>query len=288
MERPLPNLPHRLFLAIFASFTLAATVRADPPVEPPVIPFEVAAPEGHIAGEIHQIPGSRPDTILVITGGSGVGVRTDTAAAIGLFLSETTAVAIYDRRGFGDSSGTATIPTTSNTAWLVPALGSDLLAITSHLDGLGYDRIGILGSSMGGWVNASAAARSDLIDFAINLVGGATSVSRSDTFDALTDTGLSIEAALAMAPGQAGSIGYDPACDLARASIPMLWVLGERDDSNPSQLDIEVIERLATAGQPYRYILVEQADHNFLNVESGEIILDWVPDTLRFMESASR
>lgn len=283
----MPNLLRHLFFAIFASFTLTAPMGAYSPAQPPVIPFEAATPEGRIAGEIHQIPGSSPDTILVITGGSGVGIRADTAAAIGLFLSETTAVAIYDRRGFGDSSGIATTPTTANTAWLVPALGSDLIAITSHLDGLGYDRIGILGSSMGGWVNASAAARSDLIDFAINLVGGATSVSRSDTFDALTNTGLSIGAALAMTPGRAEAIGYDPACDLARASIPMLWVLGERDDSNPSQLDIDVIERLAAAGQPFQYILVERADHNFRNVESGEIILDWVPDTLRFMESAS-
>lgn len=284
----MPNLLRPLFLATFASLALPATLRAEPPVENPVIPFEAPSPEGRIAGEVHQLPGSDPETVLVISGGSGVGVRTDTSAAIGLFLNETTAVAIYDRRGFGGSSGRSTVPNTSNSAWLIPALGADLVAITDHLDELGYDRIGIVGSSMGGWINAAAAARSDSIDFAVSLVGGASSVSISDTFDALTDTGLSIDAALEMTPNQARAVGYDPACDLAQASVPMLWVLGERDDSNPSRLDIEIIETLASAGQPYQYILVEQADHNFLNVETGQVMLDWVPDMARFTASAGR
>lgn len=277
-----------LALAAGLAGLLASAVQAEGGETARIVPFEAVIPDGVIAGEIHQIGDTSPDTVVIVSGGSGVGERQDTAAAIGLFLNETTAVAIYDRRGFGGSSGEAVRPGTENSAWLIPALGADLAAIAAHLDGLGYERIGLVGSSMGGWINAAAAARTTCADFAVSIVGGAVPVAVSDMFDALTDRGLSIEDALEQTRSQAPAIGYDPATDLASASIPMIWVLAERDDSNPSRLDIEAIERFRAEGQAFAYILVEGADHNFRDVETGDPALGWVPEIREFVATAGR
>lgn len=250
--------------------------------------FEAPSSQGVVAGEIHHLDGTEPQNIVIVTGGSGVGERSDTAAALGLFLSPDTAVVIYDRRGFGASSGDATRPGTENSVWLIPALADDVADIARHLDASGYQRIGLMGSSMGGWINVAAAARSECIDFAINIVGGAVPVLVSDTYDGFTDQGVELDEALERARGAGASVGYDPAPDLAKATSPMLWVLAALDDSNPSLLDIEQIEHFRMAGKEYEYILVANAGHEFIDVDTGQPSLSWIPDVNAFAREAGR
>ena len=148
MLNSIQRFSHPLFLAIALSAPACAQTSDTDPVE--IIQFQAPVSDGVIAGEIHTSGTQTPDTVIIVSGGSGVGVRTDTSAAIGLFLNENTAVAIYDRRGFGSSAGEPVRPGTENSAWLIPALGQDLAAIADHLSELGYDRVGLMGSSMGG------------------------------------------------------------------------------------------------------------------------------------------
>jgi pimeloyl-ACP methyl ester carboxylesterase len=274
-------------LAALAIITIQMNAAAqDPTVN--ITSFEALSSQGLVAGEIHRLDETEPQSIVIVTGGSGVGARGDTAAAIGLFLSADTAVVIYDRRGFGASSGEVTRPGTENSTWLVPALANDVADIARHLDALGYQRIGLMGSSMGGWINVAAAAQSECVDFAINIVGGAVPVLVSDTYDGLTDQGIGRDEALERARGAGASIGYDPALDLATATIPMLWVLAARDDSNPSMLDIEQIEHFQMTGKDYDYILVENAGHEFVDVNTGQPVLGWIPDVQAFVNVATR
>ncbi|MCB9519222.1 MAG: alpha/beta hydrolase [Gemmatimonadales bacterium] len=81
------------------------------------------------------------------------------------------------------------MPSTRTTATLVPRLADDVIAVAHHLRVMGHRRVGLLGSSMGGWVNVAAAARSATIDFIVNINGGGSSVGVSDEFDRLTDEG---------------------------------------------------------------------------------------------------
>jgi pimeloyl-ACP methyl ester carboxylesterase len=288
MSRFIPYLATLVTASLAVSLSATSASAAIQDAAPVVTPFQAESSQGHIAGEIHQLGDRRAETVVIVSGGSGVGERNDTAAAVGLFLSEDVAVAIYDRRGFGQSSGEAIRPGTANSKTLIPALGEDVADIAGHLTTLGYSRVGLLGSSMGGWINAAAANGSDDIAFAVSIVGGAVPVATSDTFDALTDSGASIETALARARSVVVETGYDPHPDLSSVEIPMLWILAACDDSNPSQLDIEAIEALQSAGKTFAYTLVEQADHNFLNPETGQPVLDWVPEVHEFVRTAGR
>jgi pimeloyl-ACP methyl ester carboxylesterase len=280
-------LKFRHCLAAIAAISMQMSAAAQNPAVR-ITPFEAPSSQGLVAGEIHHHDGTEPKNIVIVTGGSGVGDRGDTAAAIGLFLSPDTAVVIYDRRGFGASSGEATRPGTENSTWLVPALANDVVDIARHLNALGYQRIGLMGSSMGGWINVAATAETDCVDFAINIVGGAVPVLVSDTYDGLTDQGIEQTEALERARDAGASIGYDPAPDLASASIPMLWVLAARDDSNPSMLDIEQIEHFQMSGKDYDYILVANVGHEFLDVDTGQPVLGWVSDVQTFVDVATR
>lgn len=246
-------------------------------------PFEIMAGDNVVAGEVHSVAGADAETVIIVVGGSGVGLRADTAQAVPLFLNESTAVAIYDRRSFGRSTGNYERPGTQNSAWLVPALAGDVAAMARHLRATGFERVGVMGSSMGGWVAVSSASASDDIDFIVNFVGGAVPVAVSDAFDGLTDQGLSIEAALAEAQAAAADIGYDPGDDLDQMTQRALWVLAARDDSNPTALDARALDARIAAGKPFAYVVVENADHNLVDLDSGEVNLSWLPELQAFV-----
>jgi pimeloyl-ACP methyl ester carboxylesterase len=246
-------------------------------------PFTVEYDGVRASGEIRTMSGTLPQTALIIVGGSGVRTRADTEQAAPFFMSEDVAVVLYDRRGNGESTGAFEVPNTTNTAWQVPLFAVDVAQIAAYLKRQGFHRVGLLGSSMGGWINVAAAAASPDIDFLVNFSGAANSVGISDAFDMLTDDGLSIEAATEGARHYEGDPGYDPAADFLRVRQAGLWVFGERDDSNPTELDREVLDRLIAEGRPFHYIVLAGADHDFKDPASGEMNLDWVDPVRSFI-----
>jgi pimeloyl-ACP methyl ester carboxylesterase len=137
---------------------------------------------------------------------------------------------------------------------------------------------------MGGWVNASAAVLAGSnVDAVVSISGGASSVGVSDAFDAYTSAGSSIDDATARARAYVGVQGYDPAADLARMTQPTLWVWGERDESNPTVIDLENVRRLADAGRPFTWIVVPGVGHEFTNPETGDFDGSWVESARRFI-----
>ena len=259
---------------------------ADTPAGDAPTPITVDSDDNVIAGEIHRLAGSTPKAAVIIVGGSGVRTREDTAFAAPLFTNEETAIVIYDRRGNGGSTGSYLIPDTENTAAQTPLFAADVADIAAALKAQGFTRVGLLGSSMGGWVNVAAAARSDAIDFIICLSGGGSAVGVSDEFDQLTDEGMSIEDAIMAARDYDGPLGYDPSTDLAAIVQPILWVFGALDDSNPTALDVENIEALRARGKPFEIIILPNANHDFIDVTTGEMNTDWLAPVRRFIDGA--
>lgn len=251
----------------------------------PLTNFEISHSGMNIAGEIHRIEGTDPKIAAIVVGGSGVGSRADTAAALPLFLSDDTAVVIYDRRGFGNSGGKTERPNTRNSLWQVPLLAGDAAKIAAHLKVLGFTRVGLVGSSMGAWIAVAAPTDNDVIDFRIAISGGASSVATSDAFDSLTDQSKTIDDAMAEINGIDLVDSYDPNRDLRENVKPTLWVLGELDESNPTALDVENVEIFRDLGHPYDVIIVPNADHNFLDPITREPQLNWLSRVKSFIEN---
>lgn len=271
-----------LFLAACETTATTPGLADTPAGEAPDM-ITVASGDNVIAGEIHRLAGTTPKTAVIIVGGSGARTRADTAPAAPLFMTEETAVTVYDRRGNGESTGSYERPTTANTAPQVPLFASDVADIVAHLKREGFTRVGLLGSSMGGWVNVAAGARSDEIDYIICISGGGSSVGVSDEFDFLTDEGMSIEDAAEAARNYQGEQGYDPAGDLARIAQPMLWVFGAADDSNPTALDVENVEAWRARGKPFDILILENTDHDLIDLSTGQMNMDWVEPVSRFI-----
>jgi pimeloyl-ACP methyl ester carboxylesterase len=246
-------------------------------------PFAIDFDGVRIAGEVRRAPGASPQTALIIIGGSGVRTRADTEQAAPLFISDDVAVVIYDRRGNGDSTGDFEVPDTLNTAWQIPLFAADVAQIAAYLKRDGFQRVGLLGSSMGGWINVASAARSPDIDFIVSFSGAANSVGVSDSYDALTDQGLSIEAATEAARHYDGAPGYDPAADLHRLRQPGLWVFGAEDSSNPTELDREVLDALIAEGRSFQYLVLPGVDHEFKEVGTDQMNLDWLEPVRDFI-----
>lgn len=273
------HLTARLALAIallagFAGSASATGTRRD---------FSIRSHKVTIAGEIWR-EGNAARTVVIVVGGSSARTRKDTAPALALLLSRDIAVALMDRRGNGLSTGRFEVPTTTNTAWQIPAFAADVGAVARYLRRSGYSRVVLLGTSMGAWVNDAAAAGSGrTIDAVVNVSAGGGSVGVSDEFSRLAEGGMSLAGAARQARLYHGPQGYDPAADLSRARQPFLWIFGGQDDSNPTELDLERVKALAADGKPYRWLLLADADHELKDVRTGQFDASWVRDALDFI-----
>lgn len=272
-------------LAIFALMSVALAA-ATPPhsVESETVdPFVIASGGVKIAGEIHSRDPRRCIAVIIV-GGSNVRTRGDTAVALPFFLDDETDVVLMDRRGNGLSTGRFEVPDTRNTRWQIPRFGADVAAVARHLKREGYRRVVIAGTSMGGWINDSAAAAAPhSIDAVVSMTGGASSVGVSDEFDRLTSSGATIDDAVRRASAYKGPQGYDPRRDLAQITQPVLWVFGAKDISNPSMLDLANVKRLAHGGKPFRWILLPNTDHNFVDSTTGEFDTSWIGPVRAFI-----
>lgn len=255
----------------------------DPPNQARVEPFQIEANGVVVAGEVHSLS-RHPQSALIIVGGSGSRTREDTAAAVQIFLDEETAVVLMDRRGNGLSTGAFEVPDTANTEWQVPRFGADVAAAADHLKQAGFQRVVLLGTSLGGWVNASASVQAGAdIDAVVSMSGGGSSVGVSDEFDRLTDEGMTLAQVTEQARTYTTVTGYDPLPDLERMQQPTLWVFGELDDSNPTALDLENVKRLATSGRPFTWLVVPGAGHEFTDAVTGEFNGSWIEPVRRFV-----
>ena len=162
---------------------VAGALTAASPPTMRIEPFAFQSGGVRIAGEIHSLNRARCTAVIAV-GGSSARTRGDTAIAVLLLLGPETAVVLMDRRGNGLSTGRFEVPDTRNTAWQIPRFGQDVAAVARRLKRHGFRRVVIAGTSMGSWVNNSAAAAApDAIDAVVSINGGASSVGVSVRFE---------------------------------------------------------------------------------------------------------
>jgi pimeloyl-ACP methyl ester carboxylesterase len=140
---------------------------------------------------------------------------------------------------------------------------------------------------MGGWINdAAAAAAPDAIDAVVSINGGASSVGVSDEFDRLASARMPLDRAARRAGNYRGAQGYDPRRDLQRMRQPTLWVFGARDASNPTALDLAVVKRLKRAGKPFQWLVLPNADHEFVDAKTHIFDRSWIKPVQEFIRGS--
>ena len=145
----------------------------------------------YLAATLLLPTGSEPSRALVVMGGGSWYERADVLSDAYRLASSRTAVAIFDRRGYGHSSGEplSTFAEIAEDA----ARCADLLASRPEVD---PERIGVFGKSRSGWIAPIAANRSSAIRFVVLSVPATISPVKQETIrklNALRDDGADEE-----------------------------------------------------------------------------------------------
>lgn len=222
-----------------------------------------------------QVPsaeGKHP--VLVWVHGSGEEAR-DTASPyyFGL-LDRRYAVFAFDKRGVGKSQGTC-CPLDFQ------LLADDVLAAVDALrsrDDIDDEAIGLIGLSQGGWIVPVAATKSDDVSFAVILSGSAVSVGEEGLYSGLTGdigcTPSSPPVLVSKLLREAKPSEFDPRSYLARLDIPVLWLYGENDMSQPVEKDLTVLRRLQRAGKDFDVRVFPDTDHALQQCAGGGFVLE--------------
>ena len=199
-----------------------------------------------LAGTLYQPPTDGPHPTMVFLHGSGEAPRLGFGGPwiTTPLVDAGIAVMTYDKRGVGESQGDCCSIDDG-----FEALASDgLAAIDALLERDDVGPIGLLGVSQGGWVIAKMVDQSDDVDFTVIFSGTAVSVGEEIEYSRLTGgenflpDHIDLEDVLEQVR-QAGPSGFDPRPLLRTSRIPGLWIFGARDGSQPTRLDVEVLEQ---------------------------------------------
>ena len=174
----------------------------------------------------------------------------------------------YDKRGFGESSGDP-VSTEPNAAF--DQLADDLVAAARAIQNAPHvrgDRVGVLGSSQGGWVVPLAANRDrSTISYVASIVGGAVSTGQEGLYDVLTGYEVCERSELSLAEindslRAVGPSGFDPRASLEAIVQPTLWIYGGLDFSHPAQFSEELLADVeAVAEKPWTIVTIADANH---------------------------
>jgi dienelactone hydrolase len=268
----------RLLLTVLLLVACGADGPADPSTPPPGT-FPSTGANLSYALDLPAGPGPFP--AFVMGHGSGRVTKDDVRILSGRLVAEGYAVLRYDKRGVGDSTGVYSNVGVFNSESMISLLADDMAAgvrflrTRPEIDGR---RIGLVGVSQAGWIMPLAARRAD-VRCMVLIVGPTVSVGVENYYSDLaegTATGYDeMSAQLATYPGPHG---YDPRPHLEALSTPGLWILGAEDRSIPTRETVAILQELARAGRPYRWVVYEGVGHNL----GGR---NTVPDIVDFLRS---
>ena len=229
------------------------------------------------AGDIHAA--------VVFIHGSGKQARNPNLAM--LFARDGVAALVYDKRGAGKSGGEYESNHNvgeKNLALLADDAVSALRSLAAH-PALKGKPVGFAGISQAGWIAPLAAQRSDQAKFLLMWSGPVCKVSEEDIFSKYTgDANSGVVPPYAEAlkartekyiwPDFLGR-DTDSSEDLARLSIPGLWIFSDNDTSIPVDLSIESLKRLRRDGHRYDYALFSGLGHDNLE-RTFSVATDWI------------
>ena len=275
-----------------ALFLPSACGGGDPgPGPEPIGPITIRNGDVTLAAilDVPTTPGPHP--VMVFVPGSGRGTKESDQAAVDLALPRGIAVVRYDKRGLGQSTGTFEEITVggANSERVLDVRASDVRAIVEYLatrSDIRADRIFLWGTSQGAWVAPLVATRTSKVAFVINVSGGGSPVGTSDYYDGLAaaEPTASIEDLTARLDAFAGPFGYDPRPTLAAVNVPILWLFGGLDRSNPSLYDIAQVERIKQLnGKDFTVELFPRMNHEMIDVDTNQIPADLMPKVATFV-----
>ncbi|RDY61936.1 alpha/beta hydrolase family protein [Flagellimonas nanhaiensis] len=219
--------------------------------------------------------------LIIIVPGSGKVTRSQITPMVkGIFNGILTNIFVYDKRGVGDSTGDYIGMNAETSAERIPIRTQVVLDIVDFLyekPFIDKERIGLMGSSQGGWISPLAAYRSSKISFAICISGVACSVGVSDYFSDLVKE-TSIEMATDKLNSYNGVQGYDPSEALQNVDIPILWIYGGKDKSNPTFYDLKILEDLKEKmNKDFTIHFYENYNHDMVDETTGEFGKEVIP-----------
>ena len=223
-----------------------------------------------LAGTLHLPAGRPPFPVVVWVHASGPEGRDDVSPFFQSLLPTSYALFAYDKRGTGESEGTC-CPLD------FPLLADDALAAVavlrqrSDIDG---DRIGLYTLSQGGWIVPIAATRSDDVSYAIVAAGSVVSLGEEDLYSKLTGDDACKPTGIPMAEvnrrvSAAPPSRFDPRPYLERLEIPVLWLYGALDKSQPVRKDVRVLDDLKREGTDFTTEVFPRADHALFETQTG-------------------
>ncbi len=234
---------------------------------------------------------SRLPVIIVVPGSGSIERAQNIAMAKGLFQGIPTNVFVYDKRGVGESSGEYLSMNAETSKDRIPVRSQIVLDIVNHLFETPYidpNKISLIGSSQGGWVSPLAASKSSRISSVICVSGVACTVGVSDFYSDIVKD-LSIEEATGKLESYTGVQGYDPEQALRNLEVPVLWIYGGKDKSNPTHYDLKILGKLQEDfDKNFTIHYYENYNHEMIDESTGAFGSEVVPNLRKwYSESIS-
>jgi pimeloyl-ACP methyl ester carboxylesterase len=236
-----------------------------------------------LVGTLSLPPGEGPHPTLVWVHGSGPETRDQASSFYAQLLDPRYAFFSFDKRGAGESGGVC-CPLDFD------LLADDVVAAVDAVrqrDEVDRDAVGLMALSQGGWIAPLAANRDDDVEFAVILSGSAVSVGEETEYSQLTGDDACVEppnprAEIAKRMREEKPSGFDPRPELAKLEIPVLWLYGALDQSQPVQKDLTVLRPLRDEGKEFAIVVFPSANHALRVSETGTCVEgigpDFVPD----------
>ena len=297
------------------------------------VPLRFRSGDLTLSGRLVLPAGEGPHPAVVLVHGSERTAATVYYHEPYVFASQGIAAFVYDKRGTGGSEGKFVMNFSK--------LADDALAAVEEVrrhPAVDPARVGLCGSSQGGWIAPLAATRSDAVRFVLVRYGLSEPPAQEDRNQALNDlraaghgedvlrqadelvaavhgvlrTGLDggwkeLKQARRRYKGQPwlkdlqGEVSgefirypiwllrtygrfrlnrieldwfYDPVPVLEKVDVPLLWMIGGKDEEAPPEATLATLQRLRAAGRPVEVEVFPDADHGILEfeVKDGERI----------------